>query len=232
MPAPTSARAPVNRFPEDVDQFRLERRRETRERKRENGGEEKRERERERESASTRESKDALSPSRRARERTLQPPFGLFITAHPFFPLYRHPLYLSFSSYSARTPVSLLFRVAEKMRPSGRTLVASVVPRCRLHLLLPPPALSLSLSPLLSFSARILFISRLRAILPFAFFPLAGFAIKEIPHFSLRIPESKAKSKSRPLSAHARSVCVNKRAYPAHIPPLPLSVLLRSESGV
>lgn len=34
MPASTSARVPVNRFPEDVDQFRLERRREMRERER------------------------------------------------------------------------------------------------------------------------------------------------------------------------------------------------------
>lgn len=76
MPAPTSARAPVNRFPEDVDQFRLERRR----------GSRKRKRQKEREKASTKERKNALSPSRRAREPSLHPPSASSSPPTLFFP--------------------------------------------------------------------------------------------------------------------------------------------------
>lgn len=154
MLASTSARAPVNRFPEDVDQFRLERRRETGERKRE----------------LARGRGRALSPSRRAREpSSLYPPSASSSPPTLFFLLL--PPSLSVVLHLSRAPpVSLLFRVAEKMRPSGRTLVASVAPRCHL-------SFSLSLSYFFSF--RISFTTHPRS----ALVCLLSFAIEEIPHF-------------------------------------------------
>lgn len=110
-PRRRSARAPVNRFPEDVDQFRLERRR----------GMEKRER------------REGLSPSRaseRMRENLPLSILGLFITAHPFFfSSFCYPL----SVVPHPSPVRRLFLSSfssrRKNAPFGlRALVASVVP--------------------------------------------------------------------------------------------------------
>lgn len=114
-PRRRSARAPVNRFPEDVDQFRLERRRGMEERKGERKGSRPLD---ERASERAREESSSLHP----RPLHHRPPFFLFLLLPPS---------IRRSPPIPRTPsLSLFFfRVVEKMRPSGLEFsVASAVP--------------------------------------------------------------------------------------------------------